>query len=43
MGAEIVLMVVVAFACAAIGYGALHFAAAKLPTPRLGGKSSGGK
>jgi hypothetical protein len=38
MGEEIVLMVVVAFACAAIGYGALHFAA-KLPTPRLGGKS----
>jgi hypothetical protein len=38
MGAEIVLMVVVAFACAAIGFGALHFAS-KLPAPRLGGKS----
>jgi hypothetical protein len=38
MGAEIVLMVVVALACAAIGYGALYFAA-KLPTPRLGSKS----
>jgi hypothetical protein len=38
MGAEILLMVVVAFACAAIGYGALHLAS-KLPTPRLGTKS----
>jgi hypothetical protein len=38
MGGEIVQMVVVAFACAAIGYGALHFAA-KLPTARLGSKS----
>jgi len=38
MDGEILLMVVVAFACAAIGYGAVHFAA-KLPTPRLGGKS----
>jgi hypothetical protein len=39
MGGEIVLMVAVAFACAAIGYGAVHFAA-KLPTPRLGAKSA---
>jgi hypothetical protein len=31
MGAEILLMMVVAFACAAIGYGAIHFAA-KLPS-----------
>jgi hypothetical protein len=38
MGGEIVQMVVVAFACAAIGCGALHFAS-KLPTPRLGSKS----
>jgi hypothetical protein len=38
MGAEILLMMVVAFTCAAIGCGALHFAA-KMPTPRLGGKS----
>jgi hypothetical protein len=38
MGAEILLMVVVAFACAAIGYGAIHFAA-KLPESPLGGKS----
>jgi hypothetical protein len=38
MGVEIVLMVVVAFACAVIGYGAVHFAS-KLPEPRLGGKS----
>jgi hypothetical protein len=38
MGAEVLLMVVVAFACAVIGCGALHFAA-KLPEPRLGGKS----
>jgi hypothetical protein len=42
MGGEILLMVVVAFACAAIGYGAVHFAS-KLPTPRLGGKSEFGK
>jgi hypothetical protein len=31
MGAEILLMLVVAFACAAIGYGAIHFAA-KMPS-----------
>jgi hypothetical protein len=37
MGGEIVLMVVVAFACAVIGFGALHLAS-KLPTPRLGAK-----
>jgi hypothetical protein len=38
MGAEILLMVVVAFTCAVIGCGALHFAA-KLPQPGLGDKS----
>jgi hypothetical protein len=38
MDGEIILMVVVALACAAIGYGALHFAA-KLPAARLGSKS----
>jgi hypothetical protein len=42
MGAEIVLMVVVAFTCAVIGYGAVHFAA-KLPTPRSAANRSGGK
>jgi hypothetical protein len=42
MGAEILLMLVVAFACAAIGYGAIHFAA-EMPEPRLGGNRSGGK
>jgi hypothetical protein len=39
MDGEILLMVVVAFACAAIGYGAVHFAS----KPRLGGKSEFGK
>jgi hypothetical protein len=38
MIAENVLMAIVAFACAAIGCGAIHFAA-KLPKPPLGGKS----
>jgi hypothetical protein len=42
MGEEIVLMVVIAFACAVIGFGALHFAA-KLPTPRSAANRSGGK
>jgi hypothetical protein len=40
MGAEIILMVVIAFACAAIGYGAIHFAS-KLPTPRSAANRSG--
>jgi hypothetical protein len=42
MGGEILLMMVVAFACAAIGYGAIHFAA-KLAAPGSAANRSGGE